>query len=455
MAQSHRGARAVGRWVLAGFVGMLLSFAVAMLSTQLLAADIHRAADQIVTNGSPSVRELAAARTELRHLEVALDDALDRHLGGSAMLHADARAVARDRELVVRHWRAYRALRFSPEERALWPAAEASLSNLSSLVDTAIQERDSAIAQQTAEAAKLATDRLDESISRLQDLNLAADAHLATTINETWRRSRFASGVAISLVMIITLLTAWAVVRLVRHSARTLEDRANEYEAFAGRVAHDLANPIAAATMTIELAHETVARSSPSVDPLLDRISATLRRASTLLDDLHRYAEAGHVGGTSDRESRADVSEVLRGVVDQVRPSAIQQHVEISLEDSTTATVACRPGVLISIMTNLVDNALKHMGHSVERRVALHVRMVRNSVRIEVEDFGPGIAPAIIGHIFEPYVRGSTSAPGLGLGLATVKRLTEGHGGTVGVRSSVGKGSVFWCELPKAHQARA
>jgi signal transduction histidine kinase len=58
--------------------------------------------------------------------------------------------------------------------------------------------------------------------------------------------------------------------------------------------------------------------------------------------------------------------------------------------------------------------------------------------------------------IFEPFFRGPDyGAGGTGLGLATVKRLTESHGGTVGVHSSIGRGSLFWVELPIRPSASA
>jgi signal transduction histidine kinase len=58
--------------------------------------------------------------------------------------------------------------------------------------------------------------------------------------------------------------------------------------------------------------------------------------------------------------------------------------------------------------------------------------------------------PELTAHAFDPYVRGGTSEPGLGLGLATVRRLVEGHGGRYGVSSRPGDGALFWFELPAA-----
>ena len=70
--------------------------------------------------------------------------------------------------------------------------------------------------------------------------------------------------------------------------------------------------------------------------------------------------------------------------------------------------------------------------------------------------FRSGLAPGLQEHVFEPYVRGrATTQPGIGLGLGTVKRLVEAHGGEVEVRSIPGRGCTFSFALPKVADARA
>ena len=84
------------------------------------------------------------------------------------------------------------------------------------------------------------------------------------------------------------------------------------------------------------------------------------------------------------------------------------------------------------------------------RRMAVRVVEERDVVKVEVEDTGPGIRADMLAAIFEPYVRGTdVRQPGLGLGLATVKRIVEAYGGAVGARSVVGQGSCFWFALPR------
>jgi len=75
-------------------------------------------------------------------------------------------------------------------------------------------------------------------------------------------------------------------------------------------------------------------------------------------------------------------------------------------------------------------------------------------VRVEVADTGPGLPPGSEQLVFEPFRRaGNSHLPGLGIGLATVKRIVEAYGGRLGVWSTPGRGSTFWFELPEAAAA--
>ena len=123
----------------------------------------------------------------------------------------------------------------------------------------------------------------------------------------------------------------------------------------------------------------------------------------------------------------------------------------VTVDEAPSAErVACSFGVLTSIVQNMVDNAIKHMDDALQRQVFVHTRGAGGFVRIEVEDTGPGIPRESLTSIFEPFVRGDSTARGTGLGLATVKKLVDAHGGRVGYQSMPGAGSLFWCELPRA-----
>ena len=112
--------------------------------------------------------------------------------------------------------------------------------------------------------------------------------------------------------------------------------------------------------------------------------------------------------------------------------------------------MACSAGVLASVLSNLLQNAIKHIGDSQgERTISVAIGERDHTLHFEVKDTGPGVPPHIGERVFERYVRDDRSS-GLGLGLATVKHLVEGAGGRLGFESAAGKGSCFWFELPRA-----
>uniref|UniRef100_UPI0035AE3DA7 ATP-binding response regulator n=1 Tax=Aquabacterium sp. TaxID=1872578 RepID=UPI0035AE3DA7 len=100
------------------------------------------------------------------------------------------------------------------------------------------------------------------------------------------------------------------------------------------------------------------------------------------------------------------------------------------------------------ILLNVVGNAVKF---TTVGQVTLKVRYAREIALIEVTDTGPGIAPAEVEKIFEPFARGSSAAGqsvgGTGLGLTISKMLTDLMGGEMSVRSEVGKGTCFRIRL--------
>ena len=100
---------------------------------------------------------------------------------------------------------------------------------------------------------------------------------------------------------------------------------------------------------------------------------------------------------------------------------------------------------LLEILDHLVQNAVKF---TIEGEITLSYATQDNQVRVNVTDTGKGIDEADQTRIFERFVKVDEFIPGTGLGLSVVESHVKNLGGTVGVESSLGKGSTFWFILP-------
>jgi signal transduction histidine kinase len=123
-----------------------------------------------------------------------------------------------------------------------------------------------------------------------------------------------------------------------------------------------------------------------------------------------------------------------------------------SLGSLTETPVQADRDRLTLALDALIENAVDHT--EPDGRIELSARRSGEQVVLAVRDRGSGIPAADIGHIFDRFTRVGTGRSrdtgGFGLGLAVVKAIAEAHGGSVGVRSTVGQGSVFELSLPAA-----
>mgnify|MGYP001070225819 CR=1 FL=1 len=106
---------------------------------------------------------------------------------------------------------------------------------------------------------------------------------------------------------------------------------------------------------------------------------------------------------------------------------------------------------LNTLISNLVENAVKYSGDTV--RIIIGCKTFEDDISIIVKDNGNGISDGDLNKIFTKFYRSSdamqSGMPGVGLGLAYVKLLTEAHSGQVSVISHQGKGSTFIIKLPQ------
>jgi len=312
-------------------------------------------------------------------------------------------------------------------------------------MSTALRERDPAAARQVVVEARPLFYRFDNALREAVERNGRSAAELSARISGLAASGRVTAFTLDALSLLLAIAAGYVVVRVTRRYLASLAARMSDLEQFAGRVAHDVRGPLTSVSLAIGLAKRS-GKGDASILPMMERATRTVQRVSQLVDGLLVFARSG----ASPRETaHADARAVLEGVTEEMMPAAQEKEIDLRLERVDPCLLGCSPGVLVSLLSNLMANAIKYMGNSPLRQVTVRVLDQGAMARIEVEDTGPGIPEAMRERIFSPYVRAAeASIPGLGLGLATVRRLVDGHGGAVGLESKA-SGSLFWFELPK------
>jgi len=196
-------------------------------------------------------------------------------------------------------------------------------------------------------------------------------------------------------------------------------------------VSHDLRTPLARLRLGIEVgAHDEQTRQG-----MVDDIEAMDRIINQFLD----FARDGREAALETH----DPGDIVATVVERHRRAGD----DVSFARGEPARMALRPTAFLRLVTNLVDNALRHGAPPVE----VTTRNANGSMVLEVADRGPGIPANQIERLKRPFTRGEparSGAVGAGLGLAIVERIARLHGGTVELLARDGGGTIARVTLP-------
>jgi len=178
-------------------------------------------------------------------------------------------------------------------------------------------------------------------------------------------------------------------------------------------------------------------------------VLANTQRMQRIVDDLLDLSRI-ESGGWKPNPSRVDVRALASEALAAAEERRLDKPVTLDLDIAPDAmSVWADPTALRQVLTNLVDNAVRHTN---DGSVTVFSKRVPGGVAIGVRDTGIGIHAEHLPRIFERFYRvdagRSRSEGGTGLGLAIVKHLVEGHGGRVRAESTIGRGTRIWAEMP-------
>jgi len=223
---------------------------------------------------------------------------------------------------------------------------------------------------------------------------------------------------------------------------------------FLAVMSHELRTPLTSILGYQELLADGI--SGPVTDlqrQHLSRIEASALHLLALIDELLTFSRL-EAGRESVKLERVRVATILDSAAALVAPLAAAKSLIVVVEpvaspgssDFSTTTDCMK---LQQVLVNLLSNAIKFTEHG---HVTMSARAAGEDLVIDVRDTGIGIAPEHLDHIFEPFRQveqhSTRRAGGTGLGLSVSRQLLALMGGTIGVESTLGQGSVFRVRLP-------
>lgn len=224
----------------------------------------------------------------------------------------------------------------------------------------------------------------------------------------------------------------------------TVEDTLRTHREFVADTSHELRNPLLAIQANLDLVNRMPTEEART--ECVEEARQQVQRMSRLVADLLILArvEAQQV---VERRPVA-LGRLLEHVIHETRGHANGRRIE--LMGYTNIELLGDEGRLVQILSNLLDNAVKHTPP--DGTIGVTLDRQNGWASVAVQDSGDGIAPEHLPRVFDRFYRvptnGENSSNSTGLGLAIVKHLTEAHGGRVTVESELKRGSRFTIWLP-------
>ena len=227
----------------------------------------------------------------------------------------------------------------------------------------------------------------------------------------------------------------------------TRNERLSALGQVAGSVSHELRNPLGTIRNSMTMIRQATAGKGLGVDRALDRIDRAIERCDAIVSDILEFSRV--------QELNREATDIDGWLGDMLDEHEMAPTVTLRRELDSGAEVMLDRTRFRQVLVNLIDNAAQAMtdaewapGDDRERTITVRTVAAGPHLRLSVADTGPGIPAGKLGKIFEPLF--TTKAKGVGLGLPTVRKLVEQHGGTIDVESTA-EGTTFTVWLPRQH----
>jgi two-component system sensor histidine kinase CiaH len=235
---------------------------------------------------------------------------------------------------------------------------------------------------------------------------------------------------------------------LARRTLKPIEDIHEAQSRFTADASHELRTPIAAMRLENELALS---------DPTLTIKKAKEQLVSNIeeLDKLTALSEGLLQLASLDNEpiqkSKTTVAQLINSSVERIKSDADKNNQTIKLQNILKDNINVNETVLTEGIVTLLDNAIKYSPKN--STITIKTKRNKSNIDITIQDKGIGISDADKSLIFDRFYRADNSrqkndVSGYGIGLSIAKSAIEAHGGSISVKSTLGKGSTFIYSFP-------
>ena len=213
-------------------------------------------------------------------------------------------------------------------------------------------------------------------------------------------------------------------------------------------IAHEVKQPIAATVSNAQAALRWLGRQPPDLEEVRQALAHIVQDGKRAGDVVSRIRDL--IKKAPRREDRLDINEAVREVIELTRSEAATNGVSVQSELAGGLALIQGDRVqLQQVVLNLIINAAEAMSGASDGPRELLISTGTSDagdVRVAVRDSGPGLTPAALERLFEPFY--TTKAGGLGLGLSICRSIIEAHGGRLWVSANVPRGAIFQFTLP-------
>lgn len=236
----------------------------------------------------------------------------------------------------------------------------------------------------------------------------------------------------------------------IKKYVRELEELNTHKESVLAILSHDLRSPLAAIIQTVEYLKDNFYEMKPDdVQQMLDYLYKSSTDELDMLDYLVEWARIKYASEAFS-PTKIKLTEYIDKVFETLNETASIKTINLHHEIETDTSVFADGKMLISIIQNIVSNAIKHTGKG--GTITVSAKSNEDKIIIQIKDTGAGMSKKIMKNLFTPQMKTLSEErkknKGAGIGLLLVKGFLEKNGGEIWVESIEGEGSSFYFTLP-------